>query len=74
MVCLARQWLAGCDRPDLAEPVTFVVTRGVAQTALPRCEHKALTGVRDVPAAGEMRRRSESGWSDVGGELPYGVA
>lgn len=48
-------WLAGRDRGELAEPVTFVVALdGVLNLAPRRSEHIALAGGRDVLAAGEM--------------------
>ncbi len=48
-------WLAGRDRRDLAEPVTFVVAvDGVLRLAPRRSEHVALAAGQDVLAAGEM--------------------
>lgn len=48
-------WLAGRDRRDLADPVTFVVAvDGVLRLAPRRSEHVALAGGQDVLAAGEM--------------------
>lgn len=58
------EWLAGRDRGDLAEPVTFVVALdGVLRLAPRRSEHIALAGGRDVLAAGEMAFTSAGiGW------------
>jgi hypothetical protein len=57
-------WLAGRDRGDLAEPVTFVVALdGVLRLAPRRSEHIALAGGRDVLAAGETTFASAgTGW------------
>jgi hypothetical protein len=57
-------WLAGLDRSDLGEPVTFVVALdGVLRLAPRRSEHVALAGGQDVLAAGEMTFASTgAGW------------
>jgi hypothetical protein len=57
-------WLAGRDRGDLAEPLTFVVALdGMLRLAPRRSEHVALAGGRDVLAAGEMTfAPAETGW------------
>lgn len=57
-------WLAGRDRGELAEPVTFVVDLdGVLRLAPRRSEHIALAGGRQVFAAGEMSFASTGmGW------------
>ncbi|WP_327001218.1 TFIIB-type zinc ribbon-containing protein [Dactylosporangium sp. NBC_01737] len=50
-----HRWLAGRDRRDLAEPVTFVVAPdGLLRLAPRRSEHVTLAGGQDVLAAGEM--------------------
>jgi hypothetical protein len=60
-------WLAGRDRGELAEPLTFVVTLGgVLRLAARRSEHVALAGGQDVLAAGEMAfAATASGWRVV---------
>lgn len=60
-------WLAGRERSELAEPLTFVVTLDGVLRLAPRCsEHIALTGARDVLAAGEMTfAHGRSGWRVV---------
>jgi hypothetical protein len=57
-------WLAGRDRGELTEPVTFVVALdGVLWLAPRRSEHVACAGGQDVLAAGEMAFASdETGW------------
>jgi hypothetical protein len=57
-------WLAGRDRRELIEPLTFVVALdGVLRLAPRRSEHVALAGGRDVLAAGEIRfAPDETGW------------
>lgn len=57
-------WLAGRDRRDLGEPVTYVVALdGVLRLAPRRSEHVALAGGRDVLAAGEMAfAAADIGW------------
>ncbi len=57
-------WLAGRDRGELVEPLTFVVAvDGTLKLAPRRSEHVALAGGRDVLAAGEMTfAPAETGW------------
>ncbi|HEX5534238.1 MAG TPA: hypothetical protein VFX33_10905 [Actinomycetales bacterium] len=57
-------WLAGRDRRELAEPLTFIISLdGMLRLAPRRSEHVALAGGRDVLAAGEMAFvPSETGW------------
>jgi hypothetical protein len=61
-------WLAGRDRGELGEPVTFVVALGgVLRLAPRRSEHIALAGGQDVLAAGEMTFASTgAGWCIAG--------
>jgi len=57
-------WLAGRDREELLEPLTFVVALdGMLRLASRRSEHVALAGGQDVLAAGEMAfAPAETGW------------
>ncbi len=57
-------WLAGRERGELVEPLTFVVTPDEGLWLAPRrSEHVALAGGRDVAAAGEMTfARDTAGW------------
>lgn len=61
-------WLAGRDRGELVEPLTFVVALdGVLRLAPRRSEHVALAAGRDVLAAGEMRfAPADTGWYVAG--------
>jgi hypothetical protein len=60
-------WLAGRDRGELDEPVTFVVALdGALRLAPRRSEHVALAGGNDVLGAGEMTfARAGQGWRVV---------
>src|SRR5436190_4477597 len=60
-------WLAGRDRAELLEPLTFIVTLdGVLRLAPRRSEHVTLADGRDVLAAGEMTfAPAGAGWRVV---------
>jgi hypothetical protein len=59
------RWLAGLNRAERSEPVTFVITLdGVLRLGPRRSEHVALAGGREVLAAGEITFvPGTAGWS-----------